>query len=203
MSFGTFEAARTFPQHVFADRSDTRHIRGTSSDLAFVLDEVDNNRILSITMEAGNVMLALPDRRTSIGVTIRGVVTASTSQGSLIFASASGDNTNILTSACFGKSGALKVFTRKGVAMTIPRIEAGSTFTIFCTGVHWVVSAVGLIGNPLPGQTNLPDTGLFFTPVTVTIFPTIINNINTLSNVLFGPQLPPVVLSSQPLFTLI
>jgi hypothetical protein len=152
-------------------------------------------------MEAGDVMLALPDRRTCIGVTIRGVVTASTSQGSLIFASASGINTTILCSVCLSDNGVTEIFTGSG-ALTVPNIHAGSTFTIFCTGLKWVITAKASSTNPTR------DPG--FNPQYVTLEPTSpvtppSITVSTLDPaiVVFRQQFGPILLPPQPLFTLI
>jgi len=142
MSSGTFETARTFPQHVFSNRFETRLIKGTSTDETFDLSEVDNGKFLSVALGTGNVKLALPACNTCVGLTVHGVVLSSTSAGTLTIGSASASNADLLYSLSLANAGVTAVSTASGSALVVPNISAGSTFTIFCTGVKWVVTAV-------------------------------------------------------------
>ena len=142
MSSGTFETTRAFPQQQFADRFETRNLRGGASDTAFTVSEVDNGKFLNVSLAAGNVTVALPPARSLVGVQFSGVVvSASTLTADLVFTGVDGAS-ELLASRCLFDGTNSVTSTSSGAALTIPNVRAGSTFTAGCTGSRWVVQAV-------------------------------------------------------------
>jgi hypothetical protein len=172
---GTLEAARTSPQHAYANRFDTRHILGpgasgsapSTAAVVVPVSDVDNGKFFTIAMGAGDVRLVLPAPKTCVGVVVRGVVQSTGGLGTLTIALALFDNliTNAeifaakkdvinagaLYSLCLSRNnGVAKVDAGFSYRLGIHKITAGSTFSITCTGTRWMVSVIG--------SSVIPDT---------------------------------------------
>jgi len=155
MASTTFETARVFQQLTLSGRSETRLIKGSASNQTILLSEVDNGKFFSVEVAAGNVKLALPAPNTCVGVTVQGVVSSSTSAGTLSIASASTSQDGLLFSLCLSNAGVSSITTGSG-AVEIANVGAGSTFSIFSTGVKWVITAVASRTNPNPNPNPNP-----------------------------------------------